>query len=140
MGILMSRGPRLRKTSCRYTQFSETQTLLGPKKRAGSITPWRSFLSHYWDASRVHPITTTSVIFAAPFLGVRCFVAGRMLFYLHMPIPGVVMHRRVHLGAKKQDRRRDVKVKEQREGDAQAAVDNTIAGEARQVERETQRG
>jgi hypothetical protein len=46
-----------------------------------------------------------SVIFAAPFLGVWYFVAGRMLFYLHMPISGVVMHRRVHLGAKQQDRR-----------------------------------
>src|SRR5918994_661547 len=136
----MSSGPGPYVISCRYTGFSETQTLLGPKKRAGSITPWRSFLSHYWDAGRVHPISTTSLIFAAPFLGVRCYVAGRMLFYLRMPIPGVVMHRRVHLGAKQQDRRRDVKIKEQREGDAQAAVDHTVVGEVRQVKRETQRG
>src|SRR5215213_11850304 len=70
----------------------KTQTLLGPKKRAGSITPWRYFLSHYWDAARVDPISTTSVIFPAPSLGLRCFVAGCMLFYLHMPIPSVVMH------------------------------------------------
>src|SRR5215213_337042 len=114
--------------------------LLGPKKRAGSITPWRSFLSHYWNAARVHPISTTSVIFPAPSLGLRCFVAGRMLFYLHMPIPGVVLHRRVHLGAKEENRRRDVKVKEQREGYAQASVDHAVVGEVRQVKRETQRG
>src|SRR5215207_3516040 len=67
-----------RKLSFRHTGFSETQTLLGPKKRAESITPWRSFLSHYWDAARVDPISTTPVIFPAPFLGVRCFVAGRL--------------------------------------------------------------
>ena len=54
-----------------------------------------------------------------------------------MPIPSVVMHRRVHLGAKEENRRRDVKVKEQREGDAQASVDNAVVGEVRQVERET---
>ena len=65
---------------------------------------------------------------------------GCRLFSLHMPIPSVVMHRRVHLGAKEENRRRDVKVKEQREGDAQASVDNAVVGEVRQVERETQRG
>src|SRR5215218_8445802 len=115
--------------------------LLGPKKRAESITPWRSFLSHYWNAARVHPISTTSVIFLLPSSASGAlWPVGCRLFYLHMPMPGVVMHRRVHLGAKQQDRRRDVKVKEQREGDAQAAVDHAVVGEVRQVKRETQRG
>src|SRR5918994_1073248 len=101
--------------------FSETQTLLGPtKKRAGSITPWRSFLSHYWEAARVHPISTTSVILPALFLSLRCFVASRRLFYLHMPIPRVVMHRPVPPGAKEENRRRDVEVQQQRESGAEA--------------------
>jgi hypothetical protein len=99
-----------RKLGFRHTRFSETQTLLGYKETAGSITPWRSFLSHYWDAGRSYQYYT-SVIFPAHFVGVRCFVVGRMLFSLHMPVRGVVVNRRIYLGAQEENLRRDIEVK-----------------------------
>jgi len=79
----------------------------------------------------VDTITTMSVFFPASFVGIPCFVVGSMLFSLHMPVRGVVVDRRVHLGAKQQYRRRDVKVQEQREDGAQASLDNAVVGEVR---------
>jgi hypothetical protein len=84
--------------------------------------------------------STMSVIFPAPFVGAPCLGVGLVLFfYLHMPVRGVVVDRCIHLGAQEENRRRDVEVKEQREGDTEAAVDNAIVGEVRQVKRETKR-
>jgi hypothetical protein len=89
--------------------FSEIQTLLGHKETAGSIASWRSFLS-YRDGGRSYQYYT-SVIFPAHFVGVPCFVVGRMLFYSHMPIRGVVVNRSIHLGAQEENLRRDIEVK-----------------------------
>ena len=51
-----------------------------------------------WQLEVTFPISTMLVAFPAPFVGIPCFVVDRMLFYLHMPIRGVV-DRCVHLGS-----------------------------------------
>src|SRR5215218_9898272 len=88
----------------------------------------------------VRPLQAASDVFPAFVHDVQIFVVISMLFFLYAAVRGTVVDSHVNLGAKEENRRRDVEVQQQRESGAQAAVDNAVVGEVRQVPRETQRG
>src|ERR671910_157621 len=88
----------------------------------------------------VRPLQVASDVFPAFVHDVRIFVVIPMLFFLYAALRGTVVDSHVHLSAKEENRRRDVEVQQQRESGPQAAVNNAVVGEVRQVERETQRG
>src|ERR671910_2443500 len=85
-------------------------------------------------------LRAASNVFPAFVHDVQIFVVIPMLFFLYAALRDIVVDRHINLGAKEENRRRDVEVQQQRESGAQAAVDNAVVGEVRQVPRETQRG
>src|SRR4051812_6018492 len=58
---------------------------------------------------------------------------------LHLAARGIAADRRVHLLTQQQRNRRKIEIGKQRDGGAEAPVDNAVVGEVRQVERKSHR-